>query len=242
MWKLQVNASKTKYSIFTMSPKTAKCKLKLTYGDTELGKEENPVYLGMHFDTSLTFGVHIEETVKKATTRLNLLKRLGSTTWGADKTTLRNLYLGYIRSVLEYNAALLSTSSKTNQEQLDKVQRRALRFVCGGMKTTPNAACEIDSNVMPLQKRREQAVLQAVERYERMPDNHPTRNAITNWKKKSRIKQRSLLDKYSELKENQGLPEDRAQMCRVEEPPFAQFMKPNIKMTLADSKDTKEIV
>ena len=113
----------------------------------------------MLFDQRLTFREHVEQTVEKATKRLNLLKRLGGTNWGSDKNTLRILYLGYVISILEYNSAILSICSKTTRENSNKVQNKALHFVCGGMKTTPTAVCEIDSIVIPLEKRREQAVV-----------------------------------------------------------------------------------
>lgn len=245
MWKIQVSVSKTKYCIFTMSPKTSKTNINLCYGEDTIEKENNPTYLGMVFDQRLTFGEHVEQAVEKATKRLNLLKRLGSTNWGSDKNTLRTLYLGYVRSILEYNSAILSTCSKTTREKLDKVQNKALRFVCGGMKTTPTAVCEIDSNVIPLEKRREQAVLEAVERYHRMPENHPNQRATKNWEQYTRIKQRSLLDRYTDLQESHRLPQEREIMSRTTDPPHAVYSHPKIQTTLIDptiSKDSNPII
>ena len=53
---------------------------------------------------------HIENTAAKARRRLNIVKKLASTKWGANKQTLRQLYMGYIRPTLEYSSAALKHS------------------------------------------------------------------------------------------------------------------------------------
>ena len=120
----------------------------------------------------------MSNTKNKAMKRLNLVKRLASSTWGSDKNTLRNLYLGYVRSALDYNISLQNISSKSNKESLDKVQNQALRFICGGMKSAPTSACEIDSNVEPLELRRKKAALDLYERSKRLERNHPNRTLV----------------------------------------------------------------
>ena len=43
------------YTIFSNSPKTAAKNLKLTVGDDQLEKEENPVYLGVTLDRQMKY-------------------------------------------------------------------------------------------------------------------------------------------------------------------------------------------
>ena len=145
--KLRVNTTKTVYAIFTRSHKVAKAKLDLKIKENPLEKDENPTYLGVTLDRQLNLKKHVENTKKKAMKRLNLIKQLASTTWGADKNTLRSLYLGYTRSVIDYNIALQNACSTTTKQDIDKVQNQALRLICGGMRSTPTAACEIASNI-----------------------------------------------------------------------------------------------
>ena len=89
----------------------------------------------------------MEKLKQKATSRLKIVKRLASSKWGSNKKTLRQMYLGYVRSVLEQHLALQSISSPSQQQHLDKVQNEAVKFISGGMKSSPIAACEIDSNI-----------------------------------------------------------------------------------------------
>ena len=182
----------------------------------------NPVYLGVQLDTKLSMNKHISNVKKKATKRLNLLKRLASTTWGSDKDTLRSLYLGYIRSAMDYNIVLQNISSKSTRKTLDQVQNHALRFICGGMKSTPSAACEIDANIEPLELRRKKAALEIYERSKRLETTHPNRKLVDKWKPCNRIKQQSILHKVESLKEEHHLPEVRENLDRVPSklPPF----------------------
>ena len=128
---------------------------------------------------------HIENTAAKARRRL-------STTWGANKQTLRQLYMCYVRPTLEYNSAALRTATHTNLATLDKVQNQALRFISGAMKTTPTSACEIECNIEPLDIRRDAAIVTTYERYQRL-EHHHNKALIQTWRKKTRMKQHSYL-------------------------------------------------
>ena len=121
------------------------------------------------------------------------MKRLASTQWGADKATLRQMYLGYVRSAMEYNLALQNICSNSNQDKLNKVQNEAVRFISGGMRSTPIEACEIDANIEPLSMRREAAALEMVERYKRSDENNPNRIIVEMWKGRDRIKKKYIL-------------------------------------------------
>ena len=87
------------------------------------------------------------------------MRKLTGTNWGANASTLKTLYQGAVRPVLEYASSAWSSTAKTNLATLDKVQNQALRIVTGAMKTTPIAAMESTTNVQPLNKRRETKVM-----------------------------------------------------------------------------------
>ena len=240
-WKLKINSTKTVYSIFSQSDKVAARDLTLKINNITLEKDVNPVYLGVQLDTKLSMNKHISNVKKKATKRLNLLKRLASTTWGSDKDTLRSLYLGYIRSAMDYNIVLQNISSKSTRKTLDQVQNHALRFICGGMKSTPSAACEIDANIEPLEMRRKKAALEIYERSKRLETTHPNRKLVDKWKPCNRIKQQSILHKVESLKEEHHLPEVRENLERVPSklPPFLPLRQATIKTNLNDNSTKK---
>ena len=177
-WKMKLNVQKTTYAIFTRSHKVAKQTMDLKVDGKRLQKDDNPCYLGITLDQQLNLNRFISDLKNKATTRLNLLKRLASTTWGANKDTLRQMYIGYVRSVMDYGSPFQIIASNSSTSSLGRVQNQAGRLICGGFRSTPSAACEIDSNMEPLDIRRERATLEATERYRRLPQSHPNRQQI----------------------------------------------------------------
>ena len=209
LWKLKLNTQKTTYSIFTRSPKVAKEIRHLKINGEIIEKEDNPNYLGITLDRQLTLSNFVKKLKEKATQRLNLVKRLASLSWGASKQTLRQLYLGYVRSIMDYGQALQTTASKTAISHLDRVQNQALRLICGGLRTTPTAACEIEANIEPMDLRRERSTLEATERYKRLPADHPNRQQIEKWKQKNRLQQVSPIQAAVAINKKHRLPTNR---------------------------------
>ena len=207
---------------------------------TPLSKVENPAYLGVTLDRQLTLKPFLQILKNKASRRLNLVKCLATTTWGANKATLRQIYLGYVRSAMDYALPIQAIASKSTKESLDRVQNQSLRLVCGGMRSTLSATCEVDTSIEPLDLRREKSVLESVERYKRMDEKHPNRVLVDTWKASNRLKQKSPLNIAEKLLEEHTMPEDR----QVEEKyvpiaPWSQLEIPTIKTTLLDEKINK---
>ena len=241
-WKLKISEPKTVYTIFTKSSKIEKEPIKLKINNKEIEKDQNPIYLGMQLDRQLTLKNHVENLRAKATRRLRLVKKLSSTDWGSDKRTLRGLYLGYVRSALEYGAALMTTCSRANQTSLDKIQNNALRLINGGMRSAPTAACEIHANIEPLGKRREKAALELYEKTMRTSCDNPNRILVENWQPTNRLQQKSVLHKVWELKEKHHLPDQRKVTSAVPEdmPPNINLNPPEIRLTIKGNVSKKD--
>ena len=245
-WKLKLNYTKTVYTIFSKSPKEAKRNITVKIGDRHLKKDDNPVYLGVQLDCRLTLAKHIENLKQKATRRLKIVKKLSSSSWGADKSTLRQMYLGYVRSTLDHNLALQSICSNTVKQSLDIVQNEAVRFISGGMKSSPRAACEIDSDIEPLNLRREASVVEMVERYRRSENENPNKKLVDRWTPTDQIKQRSIMKVEAKLQEQYHMPTNRETETAIskELPPNRNILTPTIKTCLIEkvSKKTTDLV
>ena len=234
-WKLKINASKSVYSIFTRSHKDAAQDIDLYLDGALLVKQINPVYLGVQLDRQLNMIPFMTSLKDKASRRLRLIKRLATTTWGANKETLRNLYLGYVRSAMEYALPLQSVASKRTTSSLDTVQNQALRLVCGGMRTSPTAACEIDAGVEPLDLRRERAVTESIERYKRLEADDPNLVLVNSWQPSDRLQQQSPMDVASRLQNKFNLPENRLPNKKISTiAPWAELQPAIIKYSLLD--------
>ena len=139
-WKIRINTNKTTYIIFPKSNTVAKEKVNLQIGGHLLEKVDNPVYLRVTLDRQLNLNEHIWLLKENSTRRLKIVKRLASTTWDADKSTLRQLYIEYVHFVLESNLPLQATISDTTLKSLDLVESKALHIIAGGMRSAPTAA------------------------------------------------------------------------------------------------------
>jgi ribonuclease HI len=239
-WKLKLNESKTVYSIFTRSTKASRKILQLRINGRSIEKEENPVYLGVKLDRTMMFKEHMNDLKEAAIKRLTLVKRLAGTTWGADKRTLRQLYIGYVRAKMDYCLPLQTVSCKTATDAVDRVQNQALRLICGGMRSTPTAACQIDANVEPLDLRRNKSLLEAIERYRRADQGHPNRKLVENWKQNNRLQQESPLDISTKLTQHSHLPTDRENEVKCPgPPPWKPIYTAEIKTSLLDETANK---
>ena len=183
----------------------------------------------------------MQKVKEKSSKRLNIVKRLASTQWGADKKTLRQLYIGYVRSTMEYNIALQSISSDSTQASLDKVESSAVHFIAGAMRSTSTAACHIHTNIQPLGLRRDAAVMEMAERYRRQEEHQPNKKIVKKWKENKRIKKRSVLKVEKRLQERYQLPRNRQPERFVDKfpQPGVDFKTPTINLELKE-KVTKQ--
>ena len=163
---------------------------------------------------------------------------MASSNWGTNKTTLRQLYTGYVRAVFDYSAPLQATASKTNQDRLDRLQNQGLRFVCGALRTTPTSACEIDSNIEPLRLRRERSTALTLERFKRMEEENPCRQMVDRWEQTERIKKNSFLKEATKLAESNNFPAEREISRAISNiAPHTALKKPRTQTSLLQKAD-----
>ena len=91
-WGLSVNKAKTTYTVFTLS--TKKCNVKLEMHGWSLQKDDNPTYLGVTFDTRLTWKKQTEKCLKRGMQRTALIKKMAGSKWGANHNILKKKLLG----------------------------------------------------------------------------------------------------------------------------------------------------
>ena len=166
-WSVQVNSTKTTYTVFSLSPKEQKVTMRL--GNQTLNAENNPTYLGVTFDKRLTWKQHTQRTESRAKVCLALMKKLASTTWGADASTLKRLYTGRVRPLLEYGMAAWGTTAKTkNMDKISKVQNQAARIITRSMRSTPIQELETITGLQPLLDRCYEKLLTQAAKFKRL--------------------------------------------------------------------------
>ena len=149
-WCVAVNKDKSSTTLFTLSPKQKASTI--TLGGTPPKEDEETTYLGMTFNKRHTWKQHIAKAEAKGRRRLAILRKLAGTTWGASEKIINTVYQGTVRPHLEYGSTAWSTTAKTNQQALDKVQNQALGLITGSKSITE---MERLTGVQPLDQRRD---------------------------------------------------------------------------------------
>ena len=112
------------------------------------------------FDKKLSFIPHIKYLKAKCLKSLNMLKVLSHTTWGADRTTLLQLYQSLIRSKLDYGSIVYGSARKSYLAMLDPIHHQGLRLALGAFRTSPTASLYVEADEPSLNTRREKLSLQ----------------------------------------------------------------------------------
>ena len=198
-WLVKINSRKTTYTIFSLSTKEQKATLHIN-GQTLLA-EDNPTYLGVTFDKRLTWRQQTEKAEARAKVRLTLMKKLAGTTWGADTVTLKRLYTGRVRPVLEYGMTAWGTTAKSNFDRVSKVQNQATRIITGAMKSTPIMELETITGLQSLDDRRDLKLLSQAAKFKRLQD-HPMRQRLSQ-PTKGRLKRESFVHQSRMLERRQ---------------------------------------
>ena len=196
---VKINSRKTTYTIFSLSTKEQKATLHIN-GQTLLA-EDNPTYLGVTFDKRLTWRQQTEKAEARAKVRLALMKKLAGTTWGADTVTLKRLYTGRVRPVLEYGMTAWGTTAKSNFDRVSKVQNQATRIITGAMKSTPIMELETITGLQSLDDRRDLKLLSQAAKFKRLQD-HPMRQRLSQ-PTKGRLKRESFVHQSRMLERRQ---------------------------------------
>ena len=111
-------------------------------------------FLGLIFDSKLSFLPHLRYLKKKCIKALNLLRVL------ADQNTLLQLYRALIRSKLDYGCIVYGSARPSYLRMLDPIQNIALRLCLGAFRTSPASSLCVMANEPPLQLRRQKLTLQ----------------------------------------------------------------------------------
>jgi hypothetical protein len=92
-WRLQPNPSKNQSCVFHLNTHEANRQLNVRFTGTEIQHVE---HLGVTLDRTLAYNAHLTKTSKKINARINIVRKLAGTGWGAGTETLRTAALAIV--------------------------------------------------------------------------------------------------------------------------------------------------
>ena len=85
-------------------------------------------FLGIIFDSQLTFKKHFEDTLDCCNTRYHRLRLLANKKWGPSPFTLIQIYKQCVRSIFEYGSLSTITSSDYIISKFQRLQTQFIRL------------------------------------------------------------------------------------------------------------------
>jgi hypothetical protein len=112
--------------------------------------------LGIHLDSKLKWGPHVNLTAAKAASHIASITRLTKSTYGATFAKARQIYAAVVRPVFVYGCPIWFSlgDERANRNRLiyllQIVQNKCLRTITSAYKTTNVRVLELEASVTPL--------------------------------------------------------------------------------------------
>ena len=111
-------------------------------------------FLGLHWDSQLTWKIHINKVIASCNSSLDLLRTLSSRNWGADHHIMLQTYRLIIRPKIDYGCLIYGSAPTASLKKLDSIHNEALRICSGAFKSSPIESLYILLNEPSLNDRR----------------------------------------------------------------------------------------
>ena len=184
MWaankELQISSTKSTVTLFTSDNSQSNIHPRVPLGEDFLPLEKYPKILGVTFDPHFHFHKHVEEIVKRAKSRLNILKALTGTTWGQHKETIVATYKALIDSIFSYAAPVwfpVAGCSNASVTKLQTVQNAALRIATGCHKMSSIDHLHMEAEIMTVKEHLNMLCTQFLATC--LQENHPSFPIVT---------------------------------------------------------------
>ena len=128
-WQVVMNTQKSQVIVFTKCPTHKQGRADLKMFDEIIPKGNTVTYLGVIFDTRLSWEQQIKKISERAYGRLNLLRAMANYSRKHNATLLSQLYNSTIRSIFEYSSICIVSAANVHLEKLQMIQNEALRII-----------------------------------------------------------------------------------------------------------------
>ena len=149
--KMILNEQKTKVMIFNYT-ENYQFGTRLELNGQNLDVVKQTKLLGVVITNDLKWDANTEYLVKRANKRMELLRKVSS--FGTSKDEKRNIYILFIRSILEQSCVVWHSSlTKENEEDLERVQKSAVRIILGrNFSDYGNALSEVNLDYLKIRR------------------------------------------------------------------------------------------
>lgn len=169
---IEFDLVKTELIHFTKSKDAQKTPITLPNGNIVKPKQLVR-WLGIWFDSWLTFNQHIAIRIAQAKNAFFRMARLTSIGSGLSPHSVRQIYLACVNTVSDYGSPVWWKNQPSFTIQLQKLQNLAMRKILGVFKTAPVKVLEIEAGLLPPDIRLNELTRRYAFRINHLPRDHP---------------------------------------------------------------------
>ena len=127
----------------------------------------------------INFKAYVKYIKRKCRKALNILRVVGHTDWGADKSTLLKLYRTLVRSKLDYGSAVYGSTKEYISKELNPIDHQGLRIALGAFRTSLVQSLYAEAGEPSLKHRRLKLSINTYIKLKSIPEN-PCHDLVSN--------------------------------------------------------------
>ena len=149
--RLTIAPSKSSSTLFTPDTHQSNYQPQVFIQNSLVPLNKTPKILGVTLDTHLTFAPHINTIHTRASSTINILRSLTSTTWGFTKENIISTYKALTRPIINYAAPIWFPNLATSRlQKVESIQNSALRTATGCLRMSSIDHLHTESSIFPL--------------------------------------------------------------------------------------------
>ncbi|KAI5738828.1 hypothetical protein M8J77_011653 [Diaphorina citri] len=143
----------------------------LLYDGRPLKFVDKTKFLGVVWDSKLSWLPHVNYVKQRSLSALNVLKMVSNKQYGVRRSTLLRLYKAYVLPIFDYGCIVYNSARDTSLKKLDPVHNLGIRIATGALRSSPVHSLYVESGVSPLPLRREKLTMNYVSKIASCPLN-----------------------------------------------------------------------
>lgn len=173
-----------KTSLILINQKRTKEKKNIKLDNHTIKSQTQVKILGAVYDFKATWLPYIKHIKNACLPRINIIKTLSHTSWGAQTQTLLKIHKSIILYKIDFGAPLIYTAKPSHLRILEPVYNTGIRLSIGAFRSSPISSILIIAGIPPLNIRRSELTLKIVARMARAPHglSFPPTAFVTNTK------------------------------------------------------------
>lgn len=148
-WGFTLSSQKTIGVVFRTA-RTQKAYPFLKINDKQIQIQNTAKFLGIIFDSTLSWTAHTNYMISRAKGDLNLLRSIAHSKWGCDKKTLLLIYQSLVKSKLEYGCQAWRDTAQSNINKINSIQYQSLKIITGAIHGTSLQSLLAETGELPL--------------------------------------------------------------------------------------------